>query len=114
MAAKFEMISFSSVTSDQVDQLMRNVNERLESSSHQTTQDIEAEDNDPTNYHIGIIPPKTQDRNKMISATDHRNFKALCRGLELLPKEKAKNLKCYYYLRKEEDPYFLLQPLKVL
>ena len=48
----------------------------------------------------------------MITATDKRNFKALCRGLELLPIEETSKLKCYYQLM-ARDPYFWLHPMKV-
>ena len=72
----------SSVTSDQVNQMMRNVGEKLKNTHDPIdprSQDLVEEDNDPSNYEIGIIPPKTNDRAKMISKTDRRNFDALCR-----------------------------------
>ena len=76
--------------------------------------EIEEEENDKdlSQFPIGIVPPKTNDRSKMITATDKRNFKALCRGLELLPIEETSKLKCYYQLM-ARDPYFWLHPMKV-
>jgi len=112
----------SSVTSDQVDQMMKNVGEKLKNThpAPAPSQDL-AEDDDPSNYEIGIIPPKTNDRAKMITTTDRRNFDALCRGLQLLPAEKSKHLKCYYQRQHSDsygnpvapNPYFMLHPLKV-
>lgn len=60
---------------------------------------------------LGIIPPKTHDRDKMITPGDSMNFAALCRGQQLLPASVAKDLNCFFSTR--GDPYFLLQPLKV-
>ena len=114
--------AISSVTSDQVDQMMKNVGEKLKNThpAPAPSQDL-AEDDDPSNYEIGIIPPKTNDRAKMITTTDRRNFDALCRGLQLLPAEKSKHLKCYYQRQHSDsygnpvapNPYFMLHPLKV-
>ena len=117
-----------SVTSDQVNQMMRNVGEKLKDTpnsapvaSQEGMAASEEEDNNPSNYKIGLIPPKTNDRSKMITKTDRRNFDALCRGLPLLPAEKSKDLKCYYQSQHRDsygkpvapNPYFLLHPLKV-
>ena len=63
---------------------------------------------------LWFLEIQTTDRSKMITSTDRRNFKALCRGLDLLPTEKSKHFKCFYRQRGEEgDPFFWMQPLKV-
>ena len=68
-------------------------------------------DDDISQYKLGIVPPKTQDRDKMVTDGDNLNFAALCRGVELLPANVSKDLKCY--LSTKADPYYKLHPLQV-
>ena len=72
----------------------------------------EAAEEDLTRYKLGIVPPKTHDREKMTTEGDNLNFAALCRGVELLPANVTKDLKCY--LTTKDDPYYKLHPLQVL
>ena len=67
-------------------------------------------DDDISQYKLGIVPPKTQDRDKMVTDGDNLNFAALCRGVDLLPANVAKDLRCYL---STNDPYYKLHPLQV-
>ena len=66
---------------------------------------------DVSKYKLGIVPPKTHDRDKMVTDGDNLNFAALCRGVDLLPVNVAKDLKCYYTTK--NDPYYKLHPVQV-
>jgi len=62
-------------------------------------------------FPLGRIPPKTSDPTKMTTEQDLINFKALCRGQDILPARYRKHLTCYYSTR--DDPYFTIHPVAV-
>merc|ERR1712123_454247 len=62
-------------------------------------------------FPLGIIPPKTNDPAKMTTEQDFINFKALCRGQDILPAKFRKHLQCFYSTR--NDPYFTIHPVAV-
>ena len=74
--------------------------------------EAETIEEDLSKYKLGVVPPKTQDREKMVTEGDRLNFAALCRGVDLLPASVTKNLNCY--LTTKDDPYYKLHPLQVL
>ena len=105
VASEVRQYNQSSVNVNQLDQMLSHLREEIEKSN------LVDDSDDPSSYKLGVIPPKTQDRDKMITSNDHRNFAALCRGLELLPQSITKSLQCYYTT--QGDWFFLLQPLKM-
>ena len=107
VASEMKHSNQSSVNVNQLDQMLIHLREEIDKSDL-----VEDQDEDISTFQLGVIPPKTQDRDKMITANDHRNFAALCRGVPLLPRSISKNLQCYYTT--QGDPYFLYQPLKVM
>jgi len=62
-------------------------------------------------FPLGLIPPKTNDRAKMTTEQDKKNFHALCRGQDILPARYRKHLNCFYSTR--NDPYFTIHPVAV-
>ena len=62
-------------------------------------------------YPLGLIPPKTSDPAQMTTEQDIKNFKALCRGQDILPAHYRKHLNCFYSTR--NDPYFTIHPVAV-
>jgi len=106
VASEMKHSNQSSVNVNQLDQMLIHLREEIDKSDL-----VEDQDEDISTFQLGVIPPKTQDRDKMITANDHRNFAALCRGVPLLPRSISKNLQCYYTT--QGDPYFLYQPLKM-
>ena len=71
----------------------------------------EVEKEEVSKYKLGIIPPKTSDWKKMVTEGDNFNFEALCRGVDLLPANIVKGLKCYFST--QGDHYYKLHPLQV-
>ena len=107
VATEMKHYNQSSVNVNQLDQMLIHLREEIDKSNL-----VEDQDEDISTFKLGVIPPKTQERDKMITANDHRNFAALCRGVPLLPRSISKNLQCYYTT--QGDPYFLYRPLKVM
>ena len=105
VASEVRQYNQSSVNVNQLDQMLSHLREEIEKSN------LEDDSDDPSSYKLGVIPPKTQNRDEMITGNDHRNFAALCRGVELLPPSVQKDLLCYYTT--QGDWFFLLQPLKM-
>ena len=62
-------------------------------------------------FPLGLIPPKTGDPAQMTTEQDIKNFKALCRGQDILPAHYRKHLNCFYSTR--NDPYFTIHPVAV-
>ncbi len=112
--------SASGVKESQVEQMVKQVNRKIQTTS--ATKDTNADKaslasalaskEKRSDYRLGHVPPKTHDRSKMNTPDDRINYEALCRGEQLLPPEKEKELQCYY-TTPPGDSYFLLRPLKV-
>jgi len=98
----------TTVSRSQLDQMLAHLSQKV---GH-VSSDIEEEGpEDVSKYKLGIVPPKTHDRDKMVTDGDNLNFAALCRGVDLLPVNVAKDLKCYYTTK--NDPYYNLHPVQV-
>jgi hypothetical protein len=103
----------TSVNPAQLDQMLNHVQQKL-SSGGAATPPREEDDVNPSAkqvYKLGVIPPKTHDRSKMVTDNDRFNYAALCRGLDLLPPSMSKDLKCSLVTR--GNPYYILHPIKV-
>ena len=53
------------------------------------------QDSDERVYRLGHIPPRTRDAEKYKTADDDINYRALCRGRELLNASERAHLKCH-------------------
>ena len=60
---------------------------------------------------LGEIPPKTDDPEQLTTEQDQINFKALCKGQDILPSSYRSKLLCFYSTR--DDPYFTIHPIAV-
>lgn len=103
------------VDETQVRQVIRTVKRRLPPGYYDLEDEfdndgLEDEDGRPK-YKIGYVPPKTTDLNKQVTEYDRKNLDALCRGVDLLPPSQRSKLLCYYTA--ENNPYFLIGPLKM-
>jgi len=95
----------TTVSQTQLDQMLAHLGPKVGKISEDSKND-----DDISQYKLGIVPPKTQDRDKMVTDGDNLNFAALCRGVDLLPANVAKDLRCYL---STNDPYYKLHPLQV-
>jgi len=62
-------------------------------------------------YILGNVPPRSNDPKDVLSEDDDINYKALCRGETLLEEDVIAELFCYF--THKNNPYLMLQPLKV-
>lgn len=98
----------TTVSRSQLDQMLAHLSQKV---GHVSSDMEEEGPEDVSKYKLGIVPPKTHDRDKMVTDGDNLNFAALCRGVDLLPVNVAKDLKCYYTTK--NDPYYNLHPVQV-
>ena len=88
----------------QVEQMIKVVQRKVPAAAAGDVSDPAAEDwagFDPDHhpsksFQLGQVPPKNPDISKQITAVDHRNLQALCRGIDILPPKTRKNLVCFY------------------
>lgn len=104
VAAETRHSNESSISSSQLDMMLSHLESAIGTDDTKQHQPKEEE------YKLGVIPPKTFDRDKMVTDQDNKNFAALCRGLDLLPTRIRKHLKCFFST--QDDPYYILHPLK--
>ena len=110
VAAESRTHNETSVSPNQLEEMLDHVQKKMGTVLENESVD-EEETEDISKYKLGIIPPKTHVREKMVTEGDHVNFAALCRGVDLLPVNVAKDLKCY--LSTQDDHYYKLHPLQV-
>ena len=108
IAAENSLHNETSISQSQLNVMLSQIKQKV---GKEATDETETVREDLSRYKLGIIPPKTQDREKMVTEGDKMNFAALCRGVDLLPAHVTKDLKCY--LTTKDDPYYNLHPLQV-
>jgi len=108
IAAENSLHNETSISQSQLNVMLSQIKQKV---GKEATDETETVEEDLSRYKLGIIPPKTQDREKMVTEGDKMNFAALCRGVDLLPAHVTKDLKCY--LTTKNDPYYNLHPLQV-
>lgn len=62
-------------------------------------------------FNLGVVPPKTNIREKMICEDDKINYYALCKGNTLADPAIMDKLQCYYST--QGQPYFTIHPIAI-
>ena len=89
--------------------LLKGVEQKLPPGFRDTDED---EDGSERAYVLGHIPPRTRDPDKYKTADDDINYRALCRGRDLLAAPERAHLKCHFSSLLLH-PFYRLGPMKV-